>query len=57
MWGYFFGNNYIFEFVNIINGNGYYNMFKLDGIYLFFINVKIGYFVGNVFGRVDSLDY
>ncbi|EPT57388.1 TPA: cell division site-positioning protein MapZ family protein [Streptococcus agalactiae] len=55
--GYFSGNNYILEPVNIINGNGYYNMFKLDGTYLFSINAKTGYFVGNAPGRADSLDY
>ena len=55
--GYFSGNNYILEPVNIINGNGYYNMFKSDGTYLFSINAKTGYFVGNAPGRADSLDY
>lgn len=51
------GNNYILERVNIINGNGYYNMFKPDGTYLFSINAKTGYFVGNKPGHADSLDY
>ncbi|MGT2771541.1 cell division site-positioning protein MapZ family protein [Streptococcus marimammalium] len=51
------GNNYILERVNIINGNGYYNMFKPDGTYLFSINAKTGYFVGNAPGRADDLDY
>lgn len=51
------GNNYILERVNIINGNGYYNMFKPDGTYLFSINAKTGYFVGNKPGNADSLDY
>lgn len=55
--GYFSGNDYILEKVNIINGNGYYNMFKADGTYLFSINCKIGYFVGNASGNSDALDY
>lgn len=55
--GYFTGNNYILEKVNIINGNGYYNMFKSDGTYLFSINAKTGYFVGNASGHADALDY
>lgn len=55
--GYFTGSNYIIEPVNIINGNGYYNMFKTDGTYLFSINGKTGYFVGNAKGNADALDY
>nr|WP_039693356.1 cell division site-positioning protein MapZ family protein [Streptococcus gallolyticus] len=55
--GYFTGNDFILEKVNIINGNGYYNMFKSDGTYLFSINCKTGYFVGNAPGRADALDY
>lgn len=55
--GYFSGNDYILEKVNIINGNGYYNMFKTDGTYLFSINCKTGYFVGNASGHSDALDY
>lgn len=55
--GYITGNDYILEKVNIINGNGYYNMFKPDGTYLFSINCKTGYFVGNASGNSDSLDY
>ncbi|MGT2923936.1 cell division site-positioning protein MapZ family protein [Streptococcus caviae] len=55
--GYITGNNYILEKVNIINGNGYYNMFKPDGTYLFSINCKTGYFVGNASGNSDKLDY
>lgn len=55
--GYISGNNYILEKVNIINGNGYYNMFKPDGTYLFSINAKTGYFVGNARGNADALDY
>lgn len=55
--GYFSGNNFILERVNIINGNGYYNMFKADGTYLFSINCKTGYFVGNAKGNSDDLDY
>lgn len=55
--GYFSGNDYILEKVNIINGNGYYNMFKSDGTYLFSINAKTGYFVGNASGNSDALDY
>ncbi|HFR3426214.1 TPA: cell division site-positioning protein MapZ family protein [Streptococcus suis] len=55
--GYITGNQYILEKVNIINGNGYYNMFKPDGTYLFSINCKTGYFVGNGSGHSDALDY
>ncbi|HFU4203312.1 TPA: cell division site-positioning protein MapZ family protein [Streptococcus suis] len=55
--GYITGNNYILEKVNIINGNGYYNLFKPDGTYLFSINCKTGYFVGNGSGHSDALDY
>lgn len=55
--GHITGNNYILEKVNIINGNGYYNMFKPDGTYLFSINCKTGYYVGNAQGRTDKLDY
>ena len=55
--GYFSENDYILEKVNIINGNGYYNMFKADGTYLFSINCKTGYFVGNASGNSDALDY
>ncbi|HEL2383260.1 TPA: hypothetical protein TZS71_001017 [Streptococcus suis] len=55
--GYISGNQYILEKVNIINGNGYYNMFKPDGTYLFSINCKTGYFVGNGAGHSDALDY
>lgn len=55
--GYFTDNNYYVEPVNIINGNGYYNMFKSDGTYLFSINAKTGYFVGNAPGNADALDY
>ncbi|MGT2926007.1 cell division site-positioning protein MapZ family protein [Streptococcus cuniculipharyngis] len=55
--GYFTDNNYYVEPVNIINGNGYYNMFKSDGTYLFSINAKTGYFVGNAPGNADNLDY
>ncbi|SQF01637.1 cell division site-positioning protein MapZ family protein [Streptococcus pyogenes] len=55
--GYISGYQYILEPVNIINGNGYYNMFKPDGTYLFSINCKTGYFVGNGKGYADALDY
>lgn len=55
--GYITGHQYILEKVNIINGNGYYNMFKPDGTYLFSINCKTGYFVGNGAGHADALDY
>lgn len=55
--GYITGDNYIIERVNIINGNGYYNLFKPDGTYLFSINCKTGYFVGNAKGHADALDY
>lgn len=55
--GYIVGNDFILERVNIINGNGYYNMFKPDGTYLFSINAKTGYFVGNGRGYADALDY
>ena len=55
--GYISGNDYILEPVNIINGNGYYNMYKPDGTYLFSINCKTGYFVGNASGYSDALDF
>ncbi|MGT2846581.1 cell division site-positioning protein MapZ family protein [Streptococcus massiliensis] len=55
--GYFTGDNYILERVNIINGNGYYNLFRSDGTYLFSINCKTGYFVGNGKGYAEDLDY
>lgn len=55
--GYFTGDNYILEPVNIINGNGYYNLFRTDGTYLFSLNAKTGYFVGNGAGYADALDY
>lgn len=55
--GYITGNQYILERVNIIKGNGYYNLFKPDGTYLFSINAKTGYFVGNGKGHSDALDY
>lgn len=55
--GYITGDQYILEKVNIVNGNGYYNMFKPDGTYLFSINAKTGYFVGNGAGNSDALDY
>ena len=55
--GYFTGDNYILEKVNIIKGNGYYNLFRSDGTYLFSINCKTGYFVGNGKGHADALDY
>lgn len=55
--GYITGNQFILEKVNVINGNGYYNMFKPDGTYLFSINCKTGYFVGNGAGYADALDY
>ena len=49
--GYFSGDNFILEPVNIINGNGYYNMYLPDGTYLFSINCKTGYYVGNGSGH------
>lgn len=55
--GYVTGYNYILEPVNIINGNGYYNLFRPDGTYLFSMNAKTGYFVGNGAGYADDLDY
>lgn len=55
--GHITGNDYFLEKVNIINGRGYYNLFKSDGTYLFSINAKTGYFVGNAPGRADDLDY
>lgn len=55
--GYITGNQYILERVNIVNGNGYYNLYKPDGTYLFTLNCKTGYFVGNGSGHADALDY
>ncbi|WP_225415834.1 cell division site-positioning protein MapZ family protein, partial [Streptococcus pneumoniae] len=36
--GYITGDQYILERVNIVNGNGYYNLYKPDGTYLFTLN-------------------
>lgn len=55
--GYITGNQYILEPVNVVNGNGYYNLYKPDGTYLFTLNCKTGYFVGNGSGHADDLDY
>ena len=55
--GYITGNQYILERVNIVNGNGYYNLYKPDGTYLFTLNCKTGYFVGNGAGHADDLDF
>lgn len=55
--GYITGNQYILEKVNIVNGNGYYNLYKPDGTYLVSINAKTGYFVGNGSGHSDALDF
>lgn len=55
--GYITGNQYILERVNIVNGNGYYNLYKPDGTYLFTLNCKTGYFVGNGSGHTDALDF
>ena len=55
--GHISGNDYYLEKVNIINGRGYYNLFKSDGTYLFSINCKTGYFVGNAPGRADAVDF
>lgn len=55
--GYITGDQYILERVNIVNGNGYYNLYKPDGTYLFTLNCKTGYFVGNGAGHADALDY
>ena len=53
--GYFSGDNFILEPVNIINGNGYYNMYLPDGTYLFSINCKTGYYVGNGSGHSEFI--
>ncbi len=53
--GYFSGDNFVSRPVNIINGNGYYNL-PSDGTYLFSINCKTGYYVGNGSGHSDN-DY
>lgn len=55
--GYFSGNDFILEKVNIINGRAYYNLFRTDGTYLFSINAQTGYFVGNASGNSDALDF
>jgi len=55
--GYITGDQYILERVNIVNGNGYYNLYKPDGTYLFTLNCKTGYFVGNGSGHADALDF
>ena len=56
--GYITGNQYILERVNIVNGNGYYNLYKPEWEpNLFTLNCKTGYFVGNGSGHADALDY
>ena len=55
--GYITGNQYILERVNIVNGNGYYNLYRPDGTYLFTLNCKTGYFVGNGSGHANDLYY
>lgn len=55
--GYIAGDQYILERVAIVNGNGYYNLFRPDGTYLFTLNCKTGYFVGNGAGHADALDF
>lgn len=55
--GYITGDQYILERVNIVNSNGYYNLYKPDGTYLFTLNCKTGYFVGNGAGHADDLDF
>ena len=55
--GHITGNQYILERVNIINGNGYYNLFKPDGPISLVSMPRLGYFVGNGKGHSDALDY
>jgi mid-cell-anchored protein Z len=55
--GYITGDAYILLPASIQKGNGYYNLYKLDGTYLVSINCKTGYFVGNAAGHADDLDY
>ena len=55
--GYITGNQYILERVNLVDGNGYYTLYKPDGTYLFTLNCKTGYFVGNGSGHADALVY
>ena len=55
--GYITGDQFILEKVNIVKGNGYYNLYKPDGTYLFSMNCKTGYFVGNGAGYAVDLDY
>ena len=55
--GYITGDQFILEKVNIVKGNGYYNLYKPDGTYLFSMNCKTGYFVGNGAGYAEDLDY
>jgi len=55
--GYIKPGNFYLEPLNIINGNGYYNLFSAEGIYLVSINAKTGWMMGNGHGRQDNLDY
>ena len=55
--GYITGDQFILEKVNIVKGNGYYNLYKPDGTYLFSMNCKTGYYVGNGAGYAEDLDY
>ena len=55
--GYFSGDNFILEPVNIINGNGYYNLYLPDGTYLFSINCKTGTMLVMVQVTQSKLDY
>ncbi|MDR0922011.1 MAG: hypothetical protein LBM95_06490 [Lactobacillales bacterium] len=55
--GYITATNYTIEPVNIINGNGYYNLFGPNGNYLVSINCKTGWFMGNAKGHTDTLDF
>lgn len=50
--GYFAGNDFILEPININSkGQGFYNVYRTDGTYLFTINCKTGAWAGNAAGH------
>ena len=55
--GYITGNKYILEHVNIVNGNGYYNLYKLVRTYLYPLNCNTGYIIVNGSGHSNDIDY
>ncbi|WP_321384098.1 cell division site-positioning protein MapZ family protein [uncultured Enterococcus sp.] len=45
--GYIVDGGYYLEPARIVNGQGYYNLYKTDGTYLVTINAQTGWFKGN----------